>query len=170
VLQKVIDATAALRVRTLITLGQIAPDEVSPAQNTVLAPSAPHDAVMREASLVVTHGGHGTVMRALTHQRPMLIIPHGRDQDENAIRVTERGAGLKLPATSSVMQLEIAVQQLLQDPSFAEAARKLGSAIAAEAREDLVTQPLEKLAARGNKIAVGRSLEADISQANRFCH
>lgn len=58
VLQKVVDATAELPVRTLVTLGQIHQDEVRAAENSILVSSAPHDAVMRGASVVVTHGGH----------------------------------------------------------------------------------------------------------------
>jgi MGT family glycosyltransferase len=160
VLQKVIDAMASLPVRTLVTLGQIAAEAVRPAPNCALVPSASHDALMREAALVVTHGGHGTVMRALAHHQPMLIMPHGRDQDENAIRVTERGAGLKLPAAATVAEIEIAVRRLLKDSSFAKAARNLGLAIAAETREDVVTQTLQELSARGGKRVVGRHAEA----------
>lgn len=148
VLQNVMDAAAALPVRTLVTLGQVLAWEVSAPENAVLLPSAPHNAVMGEAAVVVTHGGHGTVMRALLHQRPMLIIPHGRDQHENAVRVTERGAGLCLPATASREEIENALRRLLEDPSFAAAARQLGSAIVEDMRRSSVLEPLELLAAR----------------------
>lgn len=148
VLQKVVDAAASLPVRTLVTLGQVAPGQVRPATNTALVPSAPHDVVMREAAVVITHGGHGTVMRALKHQRPMLIIPHGRDQAENAVRVTERGAGLKLSAGASQSEIETALRRLLNEPSFTAAARKLGAAIAEEAKNDPVVPLLEQAAAR----------------------
>src|SRR5262245_7596991 len=43
-----------------------------------LLPSAPHGAVMKEVSLVVTHGGHGTVSRALYNGLPILVMPMGR--------------------------------------------------------------------------------------------
>jgi UDP:flavonoid glycosyltransferase YjiC (YdhE family) len=84
---------------------------------------------MRQASVVVTHGGHGTVMRALKHRLPMLIIPHGRDQDENAVRVVERGAGLRLAATATQEEIEAALQRLITEPAFAQAAQRLGNAI-----------------------------------------
>lgn len=148
VLQSVVDAAEALPVRTFVTLGQISPDEVRGAANTVVVPSAPHDAVMGEASVVVTHGGHGTVMRALMHHRPLLIIPHGRDQHENAIRVTERGAGICLPATASREEIQHALRRLLEDPAFAAAARKLGTAIAGELSQSSVVAVLEGMAVR----------------------
>ncbi len=148
VLQKVVDAAAELPVRVLVTLGQIAPDTVRPATNTVIVPSAPHDAVMQQAALVVTHGGHGTVMRALKHHHPLLVIPHGRDQDENAVRVVEHGAGLRLTTASSTEEIRRALGRLLNEPSFAKAAHRLGSAIAEESKSvDIVTK-LEVLAAQ----------------------
>ncbi len=70
VLQAVIDALATLPVRGLVTLAGIAPTEVRGADNVTLVDHLPHDALMREACLVVTHGGHGTVMRALSPPPP----------------------------------------------------------------------------------------------------
>jgi MGT family glycosyltransferase len=147
VLQKVVDAAGSLPVRTLVTLGPIAPDAICPSANTALVASAPHDQVMPKAAVIITHGGHGTVMRALMHRRPMLLIPHGRDQDENAVRVTERGAGLKLPASATRGEIQAAIERLLSEPSFAKAAETLGSTIAAETREDNVVELLEQCAA-----------------------
>ena len=48
----------------------------------------------RSAAAVVTHGGHGTVVRALAADVPLVVLHHGRDQADNAARVTARGAGL----------------------------------------------------------------------------
>lgn len=147
ILQSVIDAAADLPVRLLVTLGDtIAPDELVPAENCRLVHSAPHNAVMPEAILVVTHGGHGTVIRALAHRKPMLIIPHGRDQNDNAVRVTERGAGLALPTTASVAEIGEALRRLLDEPSFGLAASALGILVAGEAEMSPIVEELESLA------------------------
>lgn len=148
VLQNVIDAAATLPVKALVTLGQIGNGEVRAAENTALVPSAPHDQVIRESAVVVTHGGHGTVMRALLQRRPMLIIPHGRDQHENAVRVTERGAGICLPANASQEQIAQALRSLLEDPAYAVAAAQLGAVIAEERHHPSVTALLEQYAVR----------------------
>lgn len=148
VLQRVIDAAADLPVRLLVTLGgSIEAEELVPAANTRLLASAPHDAVMADAALVVTHGGHGTVTRALSHRLPLLAIPHGRDQNDNAVRVTERGAGLWLLADADVQAIRAALQRLLDDPQFAAAAGRLGAAVAQEAAQPTVVDALEALAA-----------------------
>jgi UDP:flavonoid glycosyltransferase YjiC (YdhE family) len=109
---------------------------------------------MRDAAVVITHGGHGTVTRALVQQRPLLVIPHGRDQNENAIRVTERGAGLSLPNTASQEEIAQALRRLLDDPNFAIAARQLGSAMAEEIRNSPAVTLLEELATRRNGYAL----------------
>lgn len=146
-LQRVIDALATLPVRALITLGGVIdPGELQAAENTLLMHSAPHSLVMREATLVITHGGHGTVMTALCHRLPLLILPHGRDQNDNAIRVTERGAGLALLADSAAASIREATTRLLFEASFAEAARRLGDAVAAEAEQSKIVEYLEAAA------------------------
>jgi MGT family glycosyltransferase len=149
VLQKVIDALAALPVRVLVTLGgAIKPGELKPEDNCRVVESAPHSEVMREAALVVTHGGHGTVMRALASRAAMLVIPHGRDQNDNAVRVTERGAGLSLMPHASVEAIRAACERLLNVPSFRKAAKELGDKVAAEAENSTVVPELEAAASR----------------------
>lgn len=154
VLQRVIDALAPLSVRVLVTLGgSITPDELRPSNNCVIVESAPHRVVMREASLVVTHGGHGTVMRALVSRVPMLVIPHGRDQNDNAVRVTERGAGLSLMPDASVETIRAACVRLLGEPQFRAAAKRLGDLVAAEAESSMLVQELEAAAEHAEQLA-----------------
>jgi MGT family glycosyltransferase len=147
VMQRIIDAAAPLPVRVLVTLGgAIQPEELAPAANCVLVHSAPHTQVMPEAALVITHGGHGTVMAALMNGLPMLVIPHGRDQGDNAVRITKRGAGLSLEARASVAEFRHALTRLLNDGTFRAAARQLGDAVVAEARTATLIDDLEALA------------------------
>jgi MGT family glycosyltransferase len=154
VLQKIIDAAAGLPVRLLVTLGEtISADELRPAANSHLVHSAPHNRVMAEAALVITHGGHGTVARALVHQKPLIVVPHGRDQNDNAARVTARGAGLRLDAGAPVAAFRSAIQALLADPGYAASARRLGRKVASEARNSRVVEVLEELAGSGSRAA-----------------
>jgi MGT family glycosyltransferase len=147
VLQNVIDALAPMPVRVLVTLGgSIKADALRSGDNCVVVDSAPHSAVMREAAFVVTHGGHGTVMRALLSRTPMLVIPHGRDQNDNAVRVTDRGAGLSLMPNASVEAIREACLRLLSEPSFRTAAKRLGDLVAAEAENSTAVHELEQAA------------------------
>lgn len=147
VLQKIIDASAGLEVRLLVTLGEtIAPTELVPAENSRLLHSAPHNDVMREAALVITHGGHGTVTRALVHERPLLVVPHGRDQNDNAIRVTTRGAGLTVQADAATSTFASAIRALLSDPGYKANARILGHKVRVEVEQSPIVEELERLA------------------------
>jgi UDP:flavonoid glycosyltransferase YjiC (YdhE family) len=79
--------------------------------------------------------------------KPLIVVPHGRDQADNAVRVTERGAGLALPPSASVDEIRAALEQLLGDPAFKAAATQLGGAIAQEAANSPVVALLEDLVA-----------------------
>jgi MGT family glycosyltransferase len=153
ILQNVIDALAPLPARVLITLGgSIKANALRPGGNCVLVESAPHSQVMSEAAVVVTHGGHGTVMRALLSRVPMLIIPHGRDQNDNAVRITERGVGLSLMPDASVEAIRSACERLLIDPSFRTSAKRLGDLVAAEAENSTIVQELEAAASVSREV------------------
>jgi MGT family glycosyltransferase len=152
-LQRIIGACEALPVRLLVTLGgSIRPDELAPAANTVTVDSAPHGLVMRDAAAVVTHGGHGTLMTALVHGVPVLVLPHGRDQGDNGARVHWHGAGLCLTNTASAAELRAALRSLLESDSYRAAAGELGARIREEVRESRLIDNLESLAL-GNREA-----------------
>ena len=146
-LQRVIDAAADLPVRLLVTLGgSIEAHEVRPAANTHVVHSAPHDQVLPHAAAMVTHGGHGTVIRALRHGLPVLVLPHGRDQYDNAARVIEAGAGLWLDAASAVGAIQDALRALIDDMALAQNAKRLGAAIEQEIAQSTIVEDMESLA------------------------
>jgi MGT family glycosyltransferase len=147
VLRNVIEAIAALPMRAVVTLGgAIEPHEVASAPNVAVVRSAPHHAVLREVQLAITHGGHGTVLKALANGTPLLVVPHGRDQEDNAVRVTERGAGLKVDRRAGVAEIRAAISRLIAEPVFSDAARRLGARIAQDAADTPIIDVLEALA------------------------
>ncbi len=150
VIRRVIAALAALPVRGLVTLGpQLAVADFPAPENVAVVESASHDAVMPHVSAMVTHAGHGSAIRPILHGVPLLCLPMGRDQADNAARITARGAGLRLEPDAGVEAVAGAVARLLAEPAFARAARALGDAVAreAQARGDVVVERLEALAA-----------------------
>ena len=158
VLQNVIDAISSLPMKAVVTTGGgIRPDEVRAAENVAVMESAPHNAILREAALAVTHGGHGTLMKILASGAPSLILPHGRDQEDNATRVAERGAGIKLPRTASVTEIRAALTRLLTEDTFTVCARALGAHVAADAANSPLVATLERLAQTPAAPADGRA-------------
>ncbi|MFG3715045.1 glycosyltransferase [Micromonospora sp. NPDC047730] len=146
-LQRIVDALADQPVRGLVTTGPgLDPAIVRAPANVTVVRSAPHQAVLPHAALVVTHGGHGTIVKSLTAGVPLVVLPHGRDQADNAVRVTERGAGLRLPRTAPPKKIARTVRRVLEDPSYARAAAVLGEAIRRDAESQVLLETLENLA------------------------
>jgi UDP:flavonoid glycosyltransferase YjiC (YdhE family) len=94
VLRSVVEALAGLRVRALVTLGEMLPEgEVQSTGSVVVVRSAPHGEILRQASLLITHCGHGTTLKALAAGVPIVCMPMGRDQNDTAARVVHASAG-----------------------------------------------------------------------------
>lgn len=59
---------------------------------------ASHAAVFPRAAVTIHHGGIGTSAQALYAGKPMLVVPHGFDQPDNAARLQRMGVAEILPA------------------------------------------------------------------------
>jgi len=119
VLRRVVEALSALPVRAVVTVGQMLdPAEVTSSDNVVVVGSAPHRQILADASLAVSHCGHGTTMKTLAAGVPMVCIPMGRDQNDTAARVVHHGAGVRLSPNASAAKIGEAVQRVLRDDSF----------------------------------------------------
>jgi UDP:flavonoid glycosyltransferase YjiC (YdhE family) len=105
--------------------------------------------VLPEAAAVVTHAGLGTVHAALAHGLPLVCLPIGRDQPDNAARVEWHGAGLRLSPKSSPTVIRMAVERVLGDPGFAASARRLAAAFAEEVPAERAPNALEAVAGHG---------------------
>jgi MGT family glycosyltransferase len=147
IVQRVIDAIGELPVRGLVTAGPALADaQFRVPANVTLQGFVPHGALFPHAAAVVTHAGHGTVIRALAHGVPLVCIPMGRDQNGNAARVAAHGAGLALSPGASVAELRRAIGEAATRPHYREQARRLGEQIAHDARSSLAIAELEALA------------------------
>jgi MGT family glycosyltransferase len=142
-----IAALGTMAVRGLVTLGPtLDPADFPAPANVAVRPFVPHAAVLDQARAVVTHGGHGTVIKALAHGVPLVCLPFGRDQADVARRVTEAGAGLRLSRRASPERIGAAVARVLTEARFRRAAAGLAEAIAAEAAGDPAVAEMEALA------------------------
>jgi UDP:flavonoid glycosyltransferase YjiC (YdhE family) len=129
-----LEALADESVRVLASLNGMRPEAPLPAPaNATVVDWVGYSQVMPAADLVVTHGGHGTVARALAAGTPVLCCPAVGDMAENGARVQWAGAGLMLPwRLTRPAALRVAVRRLLADGSFEARA----SEIAAWSREN----------------------------------
>jgi UDP:flavonoid glycosyltransferase YjiC (YdhE family) len=81
----------------------------------------------------VHQGGSGTIGEALRAGRPMLVVPYGWDQPDNAMRIERLGPGLHLPRQRySAKNAEDALRRLIEDPSFAIRAGEMRNQLESE--------------------------------------
>ena len=96
-LRNICKALAPLPLEVLVTTGRGVALGALPISGGLEArPFVPHDAVLPSVDLVVTHGGLGTAMFSAGAGVPVLCLPNGRDQDDNAARVEALGLGRAL--------------------------------------------------------------------------
>ncbi|WP_448625688.1 nucleotide disphospho-sugar-binding domain-containing protein [Geodermatophilus sp. URMC 64] len=134
-LRRVATALGGLPVRAVLTTGRaVDPADVPAPANVRVVRAAPHRAVLAEAAAVVTHAGHGSVLKSLAAGVPLVCIPMGRDQKDNTVRVLRLGAGVRVDKKAPPERIAAAVRQVLDDPAYAEAARRFADVLAAEAK------------------------------------
>ncbi|MEY9922150.1 UDP:flavonoid glycosyltransferase YjiC (YdhE family) [Bradyrhizobium japonicum] len=148
--QRIITAMEAVEIDALATAGpNVDVADLRAPNNVHLVRGAPHDLVMKDVSVVISQGGHGTTTRSLINGLPQLILPMGRDQAANAARVEAKGAGLQLPPTASEAEIAAAVNRLIAEPQFRKAARLLGEAMKVDIDRSGLVDEMEAIAAIG---------------------
>ncbi|HEX9966689.1 MAG TPA: nucleotide disphospho-sugar-binding domain-containing protein, partial [Solirubrobacterales bacterium] len=137
-------------VRIVATTNRVVPQApIEVPGNAVLVDWLSYSQVMPAASLVVSHGGHGTVCRALGAGTPVLISPFIGDMSETAMRVSWAGAGLSLPwRLCRPTPLRWAVRRILAEPSFAARAGELAAWARDHDGAERGAELVERLAAR----------------------
>ncbi len=104
--------------------------------------------LMPAADLVICHGGHGTVCRALGAGTPLLVSPAVGDMAENGARVQWAGAGLMLPSRlRRAAALRWVVRDLLSDPRYAQRAAEIGAGGGPNAGAGAAVAAIEELLA-----------------------
>lgn len=122
-------ALAEEPVRVVATTNRVVPRQpIEVPANAVLVDWLSYSQLMPAAALVVSHGGHGTVCRALGAGTPVLVSPIAGDMSETAMRVDWAGVGLSLPwRLCRPGPLRWAVRRLLREPSFAARAGEIAA-------------------------------------------
>jgi len=116
-------------------------------ENAVARRWVPHEAVLPRTSLVVTNGGHNTVLAALAHGVPVLVSPLMPEQAWNGTRAESFGAGRTLTPDATRAEIRVALDELLYDPRIRQNAERAAQAVAGDGGERAVDE-LERLLGR----------------------
>jgi UDP:flavonoid glycosyltransferase YjiC (YdhE family) len=116
-----VEGLARHDVNVIVTVGNNNdPEELGPQPpNVRVERYVPQEDVLPFVTAVICHGGSGTMFGALRHGLPLLMIPLGADQFQNAAACTKAGVGRAVDVetlTADLVTSEAAV--LLDDPSY----------------------------------------------------
>ena len=147
--QRVLAGLRELPIDLVVTVGRdIDPAEFGPQPaNVHIERYVPQAILLPHCRLVVSHGGSGSVLGALTHGLPMVLLPLGADQPLNAARCETLGVARVLDAVGATpLMVREAVSRVLDDPAYRRAAEGFRDEIEALPEPRHAVLLLERLA------------------------
>lgn len=141
---------ADLPIRLLITTNRRPPaGGLRVADNVQVVDWLSYSQTMPLADVVVCHGGHGTLVRALSSGAVPVIWPAYGDMAENAARAAWAGAAVRVPRRLlTARTLRLAVTRALTEPGLSARAGELAAWSAAHDPAGDGARLVEELAAR----------------------
>ena len=97
---RVLSGLRELPIEVVVTVGRdVDPAGFGPQPGHIhIERYIPQAALLPHCDLVINHGGSGSVIGALAHGLPLVVIPMGADQSLNATRCAQLGVGVALDA------------------------------------------------------------------------
>jgi zeaxanthin glucosyltransferase len=153
--RRIAQACAPLGVQLVMATGGYRGEGPDFPGDPIVVGYAPQMALLRRASLTLTHGGMNTVMQSLACGVPMVAIPMAHDQPAIAARLARTGAGIVMaPQQASAERVRASIERVLADPQYRNAAALLRDAIVrsggVERAADIVEHCLAESYAPGN--------------------
>ena len=148
---RVLAGLGELPVNVVATVGiDIDPAELGPLPARIhIARYIPQALLLPHCAAVVSHGGSGSVLGALTQGLPQVLIAMGADQPLNAARCAELGLALTLdPVSATPDDVRAAVTAVLDEPSYRKAAERMRDEIGSLPAPAQAVAALEQLVAR----------------------
>lgn len=146
-MQNILDAIAPLPVEAIVTVGPaIEAAGLRVPKNAAMHAWLDHDEVLPTASLVVGHGGHSTAMRALSFGVPQVVMPANPMIDQKGVgaALQRAGAGILLPKHARPKRIRAAIEAILNDGGYREAAGRIGADIRQRNGADVGADAIEE--------------------------
>jgi UDP:flavonoid glycosyltransferase YjiC (YdhE family) len=135
VFRAVLDGLADENVNVIVTVGRDNDPAMVGAvpQNARVERFIPQSLLLGSCAAVISHGGSGTTLAALSHGLPQLLIPQGADQFVNAERCEQAGVATRLlpeQVTADAVRARV-VALLAADSPFGRDATRLQAEVMA---------------------------------------
>ncbi len=102
--------------------------------------------VLQHSSMAIIHGGLGSVKECIVYDVPMLLMPMGRDQPDNAIRIQHHRLGLGADIDSLTMpQMLDMILKINHDPTYRENVSKMRATFLEEDAKQHEVQLMNRL-------------------------
>jgi UDP:flavonoid glycosyltransferase YjiC (YdhE family) len=106
----------------------------------------PHGTVLQKSRLVISHAGHGIVMKALYHGVPMVLVPWERDQPGVAARAEALGVATVVRRDDcDEVSVDQAVHRILEEPCYTEKVHAISRRLQVEDAVTLACSHVESL-------------------------
>lgn len=125
---RVLSGLRTLPINVIVTVGPyFDPQELGPQpENVVVESYIDQDLILPYCSLIVSHGGSGSVSGALQYGKPSVLIPMGADQPLNAARCQQLGIAEVLdPIRTTPESVRAAALEVMSNPTYRRIANKL---------------------------------------------
>lgn len=145
---RVLDGLRRLPVDVVATVGEhIDPASFGPhAAHIRIERYIPQSAVLPHCDLVVSHGGSGSVMGALAHGLPSVLMALGADQPYNTRRCVALGVAREVePLAVTSEEIRATVAEVLDDDAYRRAAEQMRDEINAQPGPEETVPLLERL-------------------------
>ncbi|MET0734447.1 MAG: glycosyltransferase, partial [Microbacterium sp.] len=145
-----VEALADRDVIAVVATGVAGRDELPFAvpANVRVAGLLPYAALLPRVDVMVTNGGWGGTLAALSHGIPLVIAGGDLDKPEIAARVAWTGAGVNLrTGTPSAAKVRAGVDRVLGDRSFRDAATRVGAELRSLGGQAHAAELVERLVA-----------------------
>ena len=142
-----VEAAKRLGRRAVLLIGDKRNLPTEPLPDTIAALEyAPRSLVMPRASVIVHQCGIGTTGQALRSGRPMLTVPYGQDQPDNAHRCVRLGVARTItPDAYKVDRVVSELSRLIDDPAYAAKAAMVAEKIDGEHGTNTACDAIEQV-------------------------
>ena len=146
--ERIVEGVRGLPVSVVATVGrELDPAVLGPQPaNVHIGQYVPQARFLPSCALVVSHGGSGSVLGALAHGVPMVVVPIGADQPRNARRCADLGVARVVPAQeASPGRVRTAAAEVMADGMYRRNAARIRDEILALPGPDHAVALLEDL-------------------------
>ena len=116
------------RLDLAITVGpNVDPASLGPQPSNVhVERYVPQSLLLARCAAIICHGGYGTLLAAIEHAVPLVVVPFGADQPINARSVERLGLGVVIEEDDVTPgRIREAVQSLIEQPRWRESVERV---------------------------------------------